>query len=153
MSDILGLHHYALRAVDWDATVKFYIEGLGFEMVYPWTFPPRIDRSAFLRAPGGGFVEIFGPGDDAAGAPPQTTRTAPFDGKVEPPVAHVALKAASRESVDRVVARAVDAGARVHTAPEDRELQGDVNLRFRIAMLVGPDGELIEIMHTGQLDV
>ncbi len=77
----------------------------------------------------------------------------PFDGKVEPPVVHVALKAASRESVDRVVARAVAVGARVHTAPEDRELQGDVNLRFRIAMLVAPDGEVIEIMHTGQIDV
>src|SRR3954451_14919806 len=112
MSDILGLHHYAFRAVDWDATIKFYTEGLGFKMFYPWTFPPIIERSAFLRAPGGGFVEIFGPGDDAAGAPPEITRTEPFHGKVEPPVAHVALKAASRESVDRVVARAVDAGAR-----------------------------------------
>ena len=153
MNDILGLHHYAFRAVDWDATIKFYIEGLGFEMTYPWTFPPLIERSAFLRAPGGGYVEIFGPGDGAAGAPTDTARMEPFDGKVEPPVVHVALKAASRESVDRVVARAVAVGARVHTAPEDRELQGDVNLRFRIAMLVAPDGEVIEIMHTGQIDV
>jgi glyoxylase I family protein len=153
MSDILGLHHYAFRAVNWDATIKFYTEGLDFEMAYPWMFPPTIERSAFLRAPGGGYVEIFGPSADAAGAPPETTRTEAFDGSVEPPVAHVALRAASRESVDRIVAKAVAAGARVHTEPEDRELQGNVNLRFRIAMLVGVDGEVIEIMHTGQVDV
>jgi catechol 2,3-dioxygenase-like lactoylglutathione lyase family enzyme len=153
MSDIIGLHHFAFRAVDWDATVKFYTEGLGFEMAYPWTFPPTIDRSAFLRAPGGGYVEIFGPSDDAAGAPAETTRTEAFDGSVEPPVAHVALRAATRESVDRVVEKAVAAGARIHTAPQERELQGDVNLPFRIAMIVGLDGEVIEIMYTGQVDV
>ena len=153
MTDVLGLHHYAVRAVNWDATIKFYIEGLGFEMVYPWTFEPSIKRSAFLRAPGGGFVEIFGSDDDAAGSPKESVKTEPFDGKVEPGVVHVALKAASRESVDRVVARAVAAGAGVHTAPEDRNLQGEVNLLFRIAMLVGLDGEVIEICHNGQIDV
>jgi catechol 2,3-dioxygenase-like lactoylglutathione lyase family enzyme len=66
MTDILGLHHYAIRAVNWDDTVKFYIEGLGFEMVYPWTFEPTIKRSAFLRAPGGGYIEIFGPAPRAS---------------------------------------------------------------------------------------
>lgn len=153
MTDILGLHHYAIRAVDWDATVKFYIKGLGFEMVYPWTFEPLIKQSAFLRAPGGGYIEIFGSADGAAGAPEDSVKSEPFDGTVEPGVVHVALKAASPESVDGVVARAVAAGARVHTAPQSRELQGDVNLPFRIAMLVGLDGEVIEIFHNGQIDV
>jgi catechol 2,3-dioxygenase-like lactoylglutathione lyase family enzyme len=153
MTDILGLHHYAIRAVDWDATVKLYIEGLGFEMVYPWTFEPTIKRSAFLRAPGGGFIEVFGSDDDAAGAPENSVKTAPFDGKVEPGIVHVALKAASPESVDRVVARAVAAGATVHTKPQGRELVGEPNLPFRIAMIVGLDGEVIEICHNGQIDV
>lgn len=153
MSDILGLHHYAIRAVDWDATVKFYIEGLGFEMVYPWTFEPLIKQSAFLRAPGGGYVEIFGPADGAAGAPEDSVKTKPFDGKVEPGIVHVALKAVSPESVDRVVARAVAAGATVHTEPQGRELVGEPNLPFRIAMIVGLDGEVIEICHNGQIGV
>ena len=56
----LGFHHVAVRAIDFDATVKFYTEGLGFRVHFPFSIPGRIDRAAFLDAGDGRYVEVFG---------------------------------------------------------------------------------------------
>ena len=45
-----GFHHVAIRAVDFDATVKFYTEGLGCTVHYGFSVPGRMDRAAFLDA-------------------------------------------------------------------------------------------------------
>ena len=36
-----GFHHVAIRAVDFDATVRFYTEGLGFTVHYGFSVPGR----------------------------------------------------------------------------------------------------------------
>jgi len=57
-----GFHHVAIRAVDFDETIRFYTEGLGFRVHFPFSVPGRIDRAAFLDAGDGRFIEVFGPG-------------------------------------------------------------------------------------------
>ena len=53
-----GFHHVAIRAVDFDATVQFYTQGLGFKVHYGFSVPGRIDRAVFLDAGDGRFVEV-----------------------------------------------------------------------------------------------
>ena len=43
-----GFHHVAIRAIDFDATLKFYAEGLGCSVRLEFSVPGRIDRAAFL---------------------------------------------------------------------------------------------------------
>ncbi len=57
-----GFHHVAIRAIDFDETIRFYTEGLGFKSHFPFSVPGRIDRAAFLDAGDGRFVEVFGSG-------------------------------------------------------------------------------------------
>ena len=57
-----SLHHVAIRAVDFDASVRFYREGLGFGEPYLWSFPPVVARAAFVGAGNGTWIEIFADG-------------------------------------------------------------------------------------------
>ena len=57
-----GFHHVAIRAVDFDATVRFYTQGLGFTVHYGFSVPGRIDRAVFLDAGDGRYFEVFGQG-------------------------------------------------------------------------------------------
>ena len=45
-----GFHHVAIRAVDFDATIQFYTQGLGFKVHYRFLVPDRFDLAAFLDA-------------------------------------------------------------------------------------------------------
>ena len=56
-----GFHHVAIRAADFDATVKFYTVGLGCAVRYEFSAPGRIDRAAFLDLGDERFIEVFGP--------------------------------------------------------------------------------------------
>ena len=57
-----GVSITAIRAADFDATIKFYTQGLGCTVRYEFSVPGRIDRAAFLDAGDGRFIEVFGPG-------------------------------------------------------------------------------------------
>ena len=41
-----GFRHVAIRAIDFDATLKFYTEGLGCSVHFEFSVPGRIDRAA-----------------------------------------------------------------------------------------------------------
>src|SRR6476646_7622925 len=56
-----GFHHVALRAMDFDRTLRFYTEGLGFTVRHEFAVEGRIDRAAFLDAGDGRYLEVFGP--------------------------------------------------------------------------------------------
>ena len=43
-----GFHHVAIRAIDFDETLKFYTEGLGCSVRFEFSVPGRIDRAVFL---------------------------------------------------------------------------------------------------------
>jgi glyoxylase I family protein len=121
-----GFHHVAIRAHDFDASVHFYTEALGFVEKIRWGEGPK--RAIMLDAGDGNYLEIFA---NAAPGP-----------KPEGAILHFALRTTN---TDAAIERARAAGAEVTVEPKDVHLQctpGPTSIR--LAFCKGPDGEIIE---------
>lgn len=138
-------HHVAIRAQDFDATVKFYTEGLGFRVHFPFAVPGRIDRAAFLDAGDGRFVEVFG---QESNVQSEGRRRAPEEERTEGALLHFCLRAAD---TDASYARAIAAGATSRVEPVTRQLSTNPLVEVRIAFVTGPNGEVIEFLQSGQI--
>lgn len=125
-----GLHHVALNAADFDATIRFYVEGLGLDIHYQWVMS-RGSRAAMLGGVNGTNIEVF----EAPGRPQ------PVDGAIN----HFALKT---DNVDREYTAAVEAGATPQAEPMDFALSGSPPAKARIAFCRGLDGEMIEFFQS-----
>jgi catechol 2,3-dioxygenase-like lactoylglutathione lyase family enzyme len=140
-----GLHHVAIRAVDFDATIRFYTEALGFRVHYRFSVPDRIDRAAFLDAGDGRFIEVFGDGSTVQA---EGRRRFPNEEPTEGAVLHFCLRV---DDVDASYAKALAAGAVSRVAPGTRQLGTDPRVEVRIAFVTGPNGEVIEFLRSEQL--
>ncbi len=140
-----GFHHVAIRAVDFDETIRFYTEGLGFRVHLPFSIPGRIDRAAFLDAGDGRFVEVFGQGSTVQA---EGRRRQPSEERTEGALLHFCLKVTD---TDASYARALAAGASSRIEPVTRRLSEDPPVEVRIAFVTGPDGEVIEFMQSEQM--
>jgi glyoxylase I family protein len=140
-----GFHHVAIRAVDFDETIRFYTEGLGFTVHYRFSVPERIDRAAFLDAGDGRFVEVFGDGSTVQS---EGRRRLPNEDRTEGAVLHFCLRVAD---VEASYARALAAGAESRVAPRTGQLGADPVVEVRIAFVTGPNGEVIEFLQSEQL--
>lgn len=140
-----GFHHVAIRAVDFDETIRFYTEGLGFRVHFPFAVPGRIDRAAFLDAGDGRFVEVFGQGSAVQA---EGRRRLPDEERTEGAVLHFCLRVAD---TDASYARALAAGAISRVEPGTRRLGEDPLVDVRIAFVTGPNGEVIEFMQSEQI--
>ena len=128
-----GFHHLALRANDYDATLKFYCEGLGFRRAYGWGEDGRAkgekdSRVALLDTGDGNYLEVFAGG----------TETLP-----EGVFMHYALRTTD---CDSAIERAKQAGATVTMEPKNfTPAHPDEPVHtFRIGFVRGLNGELIE---------
>ena len=130
-----GFHHIALRAYDFEATLKFYSEGLGFKRAYGWGEGDQ--RAAMLDTGDGNYLEVFAGGKRPHGEDPP-----------EGALLHFALRVAD---TDAAFARAVAAGARPTVEPKSVPIDGDRPLTFRIAFCKGLDGEIIEFFCNEEL--
>jgi glyoxylase I family protein len=128
-----GFHHVALKVYDFDASMKFYQEGLGFTRAYGWG--EGDSRAAMLDTGDGNYVELFAggkkPGEPGTGI-----------------IFHYAIRVAD---TDAAYARALAAGAAVQSAPNIVDIQGDRVVRVKIAFVYGPDGESIEFFENDEL--
>ena len=140
-----AFHHVALRATDFDRTVKFYTEGLGFKVHYEFAVPGRIDRAAFLDAGDGRYIEIFGPDSTVQS---EGRRRNPGEERTEGALLHFCLRVADTEAA---YARALAAGAESRVAPRTSILNQNPLVEVRIAFVTGPDGEAIEFLQSAQL--
>jgi glyoxylase I family protein len=120
-----GFHHIAMRAHDFDASLKFYVEGLGFAPKAAWGQGDR--RATLLDTGDGNYLELFAGGQEGP--------------KPEGAVVHLAFRTTD---CDRAIERARAAGAEVTTEPKDVVIPSDPPLPARIAFCKGPDGEVIE---------
>ena len=120
-----GFHHVAMKARDFEASVKFYTEGLGFRKVIAWGEGDR--RAIMLDTGDGACLEIF------AGGPKQP---AP-----EGSLVHFALRSGD---ADAAIAAARAAGAQVTMEPRNVDIPSTPPAPVRIAFCKGPDGEVIE---------
>ena len=57
---------------------------------------------------------------------------------------HIALRA---DDVDAAYARAIETGAGEQTTPRDVDVEAEEPYPIRIAFVVGPDGEPVELFH------
>ncbi len=130
-----GFHHIALRATDFEATLRFYQEGLGFVRAYGWG--EGDGRAAMLDMGDGNYLEVFAGGKRAPGEEPP-------DGAL----LHFALRT---PDVGGAYARALAAGAKPHVEPKDVTLAGDPPVPLRLAFVRGPDGEIIEFFQNDLL--
>jgi len=140
-----GFHHVAIRAVDFDESVKFYTEGLGFRVHFPFSVPGRIDRAVFLDAGDGRFIELFGQGSTVQA---EGRRRLPNEERTEGAMLHFCLKVTD---TDASYARAMAAGADTRVEPRSVRLGEDPLVEVRIAFVTGPNGEVIEFMQSEQM--
>ena len=121
-----GFHHVAIRAYDFDASVRFYTEALGFTQKIAWGEGEK--RAVMLDAGDGNYMEIFANGKN--------------EPKPEGAIIHFALRT---NNCDAAIERARAAGAQVTVEPKDVDIPSTPHRTpVRIAFCKGPDGEIIE---------
>ena len=130
-----GFHHIALRVRDFEATLRFYQDGFGFVRRFGWG--EGDSRAAMLDTGDGNYLEVF------AGSKRPAGEDAPAGALL-----HLALRT---PDVDAAYARALAAGAKPQTPPQDVEIAGDYPLPVRLAFVVGLDGEIIEFFQNSAL--
>ena len=122
----MGFHHVALKALDFDAALKFYTEGLGMRFYTSWGEGEK--KIAMLDLGDGGILELF------AGAE--------GDEAVNNRYIHFAMKV---DDVDAAYATALEAGAKPKVAPKVVPLESaPVKLTLNCAFVYGPSGEELE---------
>jgi glyoxylase I family protein len=121
-----GFHHVAIRAHNFDASVRFYTDVLGFVEKMRWGEGPK--RAIMLDAGDGNYLEIF-----ASAAPGP---------KPDGAILHFALRTTN---VDGAIKRVRAAGMEVTMEATNINLQSTPGpTPIRIAFCKGPDGEIIE---------
>ena len=124
-----GFHHVAIRASDFDASVRFYTQALGFVEKIRWGDAEK--RAIMLDVGDGNYLEIF------SGRKESLSAESP-----EPPILHFAIRTSE---TDAAISRARAAGAIVTTEPKDVIIQSTPRpTPVRLAFCKGPDGEVIE---------
>lgn len=124
-----GFHHIAIKVRDFDATVRFYQEALGFEPRLAWGEGDT--RAVMLDTGDGNYLEVFAGGsaeEKPAGA-----------------IIHMAFRT---EDVDAAIASVRAHGAEITVEPKDVVIQGDPPTPVRLAFCKGLDGEVIEFFQS-----
>ena len=129
-----GFHHVAVRTHDWDASLKFWIEGLGFHKAIEWSEAPT--RACMLDMGDGNYLELF-----------EREKLANIENstEVEAPILHFCLRT---EDVDAATEKARAAGATITVEPVDPPVFTDKGLKIRISFFVGPGGEVCEFFQS-----
>lgn len=149
-----GFYHVGLFAADLDATVRFYTEAFGLIRRYSWTQTKSIEQTStgeffkfpfrieFLDFGDGSYLEVFD-----LGKPPNE-----LVGDYRLPINHFALRVSD---IDDSYARAISAGAKPYNfniddkkwdgQPLSFTINGNPPITLRIAFVLGPNNEIIEI--------
>src|SRR3954468_21876973 len=125
---ISGFHHVCVKTRDWDQTMRFYRDLLGFREKIAWRAAPQ--RAVMLDTGDGNYLEVF---EDAA-----------YEASPNGSVLHFALRTSQ---LDHVAARVRDFGAKITMEPKDVTLSttnGQGSVPIRIFFCEGPSGEVIE---------
>jgi glyoxylase I family protein len=142
---ISGFHHVAVRAVDFDATVRFYTDALGCTVRQGFSIPGRVNRAVFLDAGDGRYIEVF---DDASTVQSEGRRRRADEEPTEGALLHFCFRVAD---VEASYQRALAAGAISRVAPRTATLSADPLVEVKVAFVTGPNGEVIEFLKSEQI--
>ncbi len=137
-----GFHHVAIKVYDFEASLKFYMDGLGFRHRYGWGEDGRSkgekdSRAVMLDTGDGNYMEIFAGGTRKPGeAVPDST------------VMHFAFRTSDCSAA---LEQARAAGAVVTIEPKTVPIKGDYPTDFHVAFVNGPDGEVVEFFQNDEL--
>ena len=138
-----GFHHIAIRAFDYDATVNFYKDVLGFAHRHGWGTDARADggkdsRACMLDCGDGNYLEVF------AGRTTGRTETDPEDA-----ILHVAFRSTD---IPGCIERVRAAGMKITIEPK-RVVpdNSETPYEFHIAFFIGPSGEIVELFDVPEL--
>ena len=138
---IIGLHHIAIRAKDFEQTLEFYTKGLGFTLGHRWSLPEfNLKNAAMLKAPdGNGYIELY---DQDADIPAQGRKIKIGEEYVQTALLHICLTV-----TDATVAfhHAIAVGATPCLEPMTLEL-GHPMFTVRNSLVYSPNGEVIEFL-------
>lgn len=118
-----GFHHIALKTRNYDSSLAFYRDGLGFPIAHHWGEGDA--RISLLDLGDGNYLELFA---TAAGT------TADVNGAFF----HLALRSTD---VDADIEHVRSLGCPITIEPKDVLLNGKT---VRIGFFTGPDGEVLE---------
>jgi glyoxylase I family protein len=125
---ISGFHHVCIKTRDWDRTLAFYVNTLGFTEKITWRAAPS--RAVMLDTGDGNYLEVF---EDLA-----------YEPAANGAVIHFALRTSRLDDVAALV-RAT--GAKITMEPKDVTIattNAHTPVPIRIFFCEGPSGEIIE---------
>ncbi len=128
-----GFHHVAIWTGDWETSLRFYTEGLGFQPKIEWGEIPS--RAVMLDTGDGNYLEIF-------------EREASSQRVGEANILHLCFRTSDCAGA---VEAARNAGATVQTETFSPETFQKIGLDAKIAFILGPSGEIIEFFECSQL--
>lgn len=138
---ISGIHHIAIRAKDFEATLAFYTDALGFSLSHSWALPEfNLKQAAMLRsADGHSHIELY---DEEADIPAQGRKRLPGEPLVQTALLHLCLSVADATDAFH---HAIRYGATACLEPMVLAL-GQPAVIVRNSLVYSPNGEVIEFL-------
>ncbi|WP_141502833.1 VOC family protein [Paenibacillus luteus] len=145
---IKGLAHVAIQANNYEQTIAFYTEVLGFKAGHHWSLPSfKIKDATMLISPDQKTcIEVF---DNEAEIAAQGKKAASASEIAYGAILHFAFYVSD---VDEIYHRALAHGAKAYVAPGSITL-GEPPLVLRNAVIHSPNGEVIEFLEEVDFNV
>ncbi|UKS25933.1 VOC family protein [Paenibacillus sp. HWE-109] len=145
---IKGLAHVAIQAKDYNATIAFYTEVLGFKIGHSWSLPAfHIKEASMLVSPDRRTcIEVF---DNEAVIPAQGKKASSEDEIAHGALLHLAFYV---DNVDDIYQKALAHGAKAFIEPSRLSL-GVPPLEVKNALVHSPNGEVIEFIKDVDFDL
>jgi glyoxylase I family protein len=144
---VKGLSHVAIQAKDYQATIAFYTEVLGFKVGHHWSLPAfQIKDASMLVSPDRRTcIEVF---DNDAVIPAQGRKAASEEAVAHGAILHLAFYV---DNAMEIYQKALAHGAKTFVAPDTLSL-GEPPLIVRNAVIHSPNGEVIEFIEEVDFD-
>ncbi len=134
--NISGFHHIAFRTSNWDETMGFWRDGLGFAPRLEWGEAPK--RAAMLDLGDGNYFEVF-------------EREPSGQENVEEHEQSALHFCVRTDNCEAALQQAVAAGAQMTTPVTSVDFGGQIVPEAKIAFVKSPEGIVLEFFECEQL--